>query len=252
MTLLHGFPSSSHDWARAAPHLATEHALLLPDFLGFGASDKPADHDYSLTGQADLIEALWAHEGVGSTVLVAHNYAVSVTQELLARRSEGALSVDIVAVHLLNGGLYPDLHHPEPIQTALLDPELGPQISAGITEAALTAALAPTFADGFDPAPDSAAMWTTMSRDDGHQLLHLWIRYIVDRRDNEDRWVQALEMTDVPLNFVWGLRDPISGAHMAARIRERLPHAPLEALHDVGHWPPLEAPERTVAAIRAH
>ena len=93
----------------------------------------------------------------------------------------------------LNGGLYPDLHRPEPIQTALLDPELGPQISAGITEEALTAALVPTFADGFDPASDSAAMWTTMSRDDGHRLLHLLIRYIVDRRDNENRWVQALE-----------------------------------------------------------
>ena len=252
MTLLHGFPSSSHCWARVAPPLATEHALLLPDFLGFGASDKPADHAYSLTEQADLIEALWAHEGVDSTVLVAHDYAVSVTQELLARRSEGALSVDIVAVHLLNGGLYPDLHRPEPIQTALLDPELGPQISADITEEALTAALLPTFADGFDPASDSAAMWTTLSRDDGHRLLHLLIRYIVDRRDHEDRWVQALEKTDVPLSFVWGMRDPISGAHMAARIRERVPHAPLEALHDVGHWPPLEAPERTVAAIRAH
>jgi hypothetical protein len=109
---------------------------------------------------------------------------------LLARRSEGALRVDIVAVHLLNGGLYPDLHRPEPIQTALLDPELGPQISAGITEEALTAALVPTFADGFDSASDSAAMWTTMSRDDGHRLLHLLIRYIVDRRDNENRWVK--------------------------------------------------------------
>ena len=157
MTVLHGFPSSSHDWARAAPHLATEHALLLPDFLGFGASDKPADHDYSLTEQADLIEALWAHEGVVSTVLVAHDYAVSVTQELLARRSEGALSVDIVAVHLLNGGLYPDLHRPEPIQTALLDPELGPQISASITEEALTAALC-------RPSPTASTRHRTVQR----------------------------------------------------------------------------------------
>ena len=81
---------------------------------------------------------------------------------------------------------------------------------------------------------------------------HLLIRYIVDRRDNEIRWVQALEKTDVPLNFVCGMRDPISGAHMAERIRERVPHAPLEALHDVGHWPPLEAPDRTVSAIQAH
>ena len=47
-----------------AGHLAQRHALLLPDLLGFGASDNPADHDYSLHEQADLVEALWAAEGV--------------------------------------------------------------------------------------------------------------------------------------------------------------------------------------------
>ena len=63
------------------------------------------------------------------------------------------------------------------------------------------------------------------------RCLHLLIRYIVDRRDNENRWVQALENTDVPLSFVWGIRDPISGAHMAERIRERVPQArPFAAL----------------------
>ncbi len=46
MTMLHGYPSSSHDWAKVAPALAERHALLLPDFLGFGASEKPADHVY--------------------------------------------------------------------------------------------------------------------------------------------------------------------------------------------------------------
>ena len=65
----------------------------------------------------------------------------------------------------------------------------------------------PTFVDGFDPASDSAAMWTTMSRDDGHLLLHLLIRYIVDRRDDENRWVHALEKTDVPLAAPAGVPD---------------------------------------------
>ncbi|MGW5251003.1 alpha/beta fold hydrolase, partial [Streptomyces sp. NPDC004129] len=51
MTLLHGFPSSSHDWAQAVPALAARHTLLIPDFLGFGASEKPADHDYSIHEQ---------------------------------------------------------------------------------------------------------------------------------------------------------------------------------------------------------
>jgi pimeloyl-ACP methyl ester carboxylesterase len=82
------------------------------DFFGFGASDKPANHDYSIHEQADLVEAMWQREAITETTLVAHDYAVTVVQELLARRDEGALPVTLRAVYLLNGGLYPDLHRP--------------------------------------------------------------------------------------------------------------------------------------------
>jgi pimeloyl-ACP methyl ester carboxylesterase len=251
MTLLHGFPSSSHDWAKVAPALAADHALLAPDFLGFGASDKPSDHDYSIHEQADLVEAVWKHDDIEATILVAHDYAVSVTQELLARRAEGALEVDLVAVHLLNGGLYPDLHRPEPVQTALLDPVQGPQIGAMMNAEVIAAALTPTFAPDYDAAGDCADIWRAMSRDDGPLISHRLIRYMKDRLKHERRWVVALETTDVPLSFIWGMLDPVSGAHMAQRIRERLPGAPFTALDDVGHWPPLEAPERVAAAILA-
>lgn len=251
MTLLHGFPSSSYDWSRVASQLATDHALLLFDFLGFGASEKPADHDYSIHEQADLVEMLWAREHITSTAIVAHDYAVSVAQELLARHAEGALSVDLLAVHMLNGGLYPDVYRPQPGQMALLDPEQGPQISAQITEELWSAALRPTFAEWFDATADTAEIWRTMSRDDGQRIIHRLIRYMTDRSDHGERWVGALEGADVPLSFVWGMLDPISGAHMADRIRERLPAAPFLALEDVGHWPALEAPERVAAAVLA-
>jgi pimeloyl-ACP methyl ester carboxylesterase len=251
MTLLHGFPSSSHDWAKVAPGLAAERTLLLLDFLGFGASQKPRDHEYSLHEQADLVEAVWRHAGVSSTTVVGHDYAVSVTQELLARRAEGRLEVGLEAVHLLNGGLYPDLHRPQPTQLALLDPEQGPQISALLNEELFVQALRPSFAERYDAAADSAEIWRAMSREDGQRIGHLLIRYIRDRERHADRWVGALEGTDVPLAFVWGMLDPISGAHMAERIRERLPEAPLLALEDVGHWPALEAPERVSAALLA-
>jgi pimeloyl-ACP methyl ester carboxylesterase len=251
MTLLHGFPSSSHDWAKVAPALAERHALLMPDFLGFGASDKPADHDYSLLEQTDLVEALWARDRVTATALVAHDYGVSVAQELLARRADGALAVELTSVDLLNGGLYPDVHRPQPTQEALLDPEQGPQLAAAIDEELFVASLAPTFPDGYDLAADGAAIWRSMERDDGIRIVHRLIRYMVDRRENEARWTGALETTDAPLRFVWGMLDPISGAHMAERIRERRPDAPLVALEDVAHWPQLEAPERVVAPLLA-
>jgi pimeloyl-ACP methyl ester carboxylesterase len=249
LTLLHGFPSSSYDWARVLPALAEQRALLLFDFLGFGASDKPPDHDYSIDEQADLVQAMWARERIGATAVVAHDYAVSVVQELLARRAAGALAVDLTEVHLLNGGLYPDVYRPQPGQLALLDPDQGPQISARITQELWTLALAPTFADSYDAAGDSADIWRSMARDDGHRIVHRLIRYMRDREVNGERWVGALEGTDVPLAFVWGMLDPVSGAHMAQRIRERLPAAPLLALEDVGHWPALEAPARVASAV---
>jgi pimeloyl-ACP methyl ester carboxylesterase len=249
MTMLHGYPSSSYDWAKVAPALAERHCLLLPDFLGFGASEKPADHVYSLHEQADLVEALWALEEITSTVIVAYDYGLSVTQELLARRAEGALNVDIEAVHLLNGGLYPDLARPSRGQLAMLDPERGPQISAGVTEERFVTALRPTFAAEFDAAADSADIWRATSREDGQAINHRLTRYIADRALHGERWVTALEQTDVPLTFLWGILDPVSGAHMARRIRERLPTAPFLELPDVGHWPPLEAPERVAAAL---
>ena len=86
-------------------------------------------------------------------------------------------------------------------------------------------------------------------RDDGYKLSYLLIRYMTDRQTHADRWTEALERTDVPLSFIWGQLDPVSGAHMAERIKQRLPDAPLTALDDVGHWPMLEAPDRVTAAI---
>jgi pimeloyl-ACP methyl ester carboxylesterase len=249
MTLLHGFPSSSHDWAKVAPALARTHELLLFDFLGFGASEKPAEHKYSLHEQADLVEALWAREGVSSTLVVAHDYAVSVTQELLARRAQGALASEIVGVHLLNGGLYPDLHRPQPVQLALLDPEQGPRIGALMNEELVVQGLRSTFAESFDAGADSVDIWRSMSRDDGQLIGHRLIRYLVDREQHGERWIAALESSDVPVAFTWGMLDPISGAHMAQQIRARMPDAPFQALADVAHWPQLEAPERVLAAL---
>jgi pimeloyl-ACP methyl ester carboxylesterase len=251
LTALHGFPSSSHDWAGVAAALARDRTLLMPDLLGFGASEKPADGPYSLLEQADLVEALWRAQEVRSTALLAHDYSVSLTQELLARRAEGRLEVELTAATLLNGGLYPDLHRPEPAQRALLDPVQGPKIGELMNEELFVAALAPTFAPGFDAGTVSREMWRGVSRDGGERISHLLIAYIPERERLGGRWVQALESTDVPLGFVWGMLDPVSGAHMAERIRDRLPGAPFTALEDVGHWPQLEAPTAVLAALGA-
>jgi pimeloyl-ACP methyl ester carboxylesterase len=145
--------------------------------------------------------------------------------------------------------VYPDLHRPEPIQVALLDPEQGPALAAQIGEAQLTQALGPTFADPAEAQVHGPDIWAATSR--RRVVIHRLMHYIPDRRRYERRWVGALEETDVPLHFAWGMRDPVSGAHMAERIRERIPHARFLALDEAGHWPSLEAPEPVTEFVLA-
>lgn len=57
--LLHGFPSSSYDFRPVIERLG-ERSWLTLDFLGFGFSDKPHRHNYSLLEQADIVQQVVA------------------------------------------------------------------------------------------------------------------------------------------------------------------------------------------------
>ena len=48
LVILHGYPTSSHDFARVLPELAKKYRVVVHDHLGFGLSGKPADYSYSL------------------------------------------------------------------------------------------------------------------------------------------------------------------------------------------------------------
>src|SRR5215510_16103374 len=86
-TFLHGYPSSSLDAIPLIDRLDGVR-VVAPDLPGFGASDKPVGHPYSIHGAVDAVESIWDRLGITSSVLVAHDYSVSVAQELLARSEE--------------------------------------------------------------------------------------------------------------------------------------------------------------------
>lgn len=252
LTLIHGFPTSSFDMLEVAAAMAGSRRVLAYDMIGLGMSDRPLGHVYSVVEQADAVCALWALHGVVETAVVAHDLGASVAQELLHRFSRGVLPVRLRCVVLANGGIFPELHRPLPFQTALADPEHGAEVvAAAMTEELFAPALRLTFGSGHQPSDEQLhAMWTVIARDGGHRNLHLMIRYMSERREREADWVGALLRTSVPLGFVWGMQDPISGAHIAERIVSTLPDAPRRLLDDVGHWPPIEVPDDVVSVLR--
>lgn len=134
LTFLHGFPTCSWDWEKLVDKLKGYYCLLMFDFLGFGDSDKPKGHNYSLFEQADFTEALWRHFGVEKTGLVAHDYGDTVALELISRQKECRMaSTQIEKVVMLNGGIYVDYQRPLLIQKLLLNPVVGALISRTLT-----------------------------------------------------------------------------------------------------------------------
>ncbi len=102
------------------------------DFLGFGLSDKPRPHRYSLLEQADLVQNVVAQNVTGPVVVLAHDMGTSVTTELLARDLEGRLPFELQRAVLSNGSVILERASLRPIQKVLRGP-LGPIAARGVS-----------------------------------------------------------------------------------------------------------------------
>jgi haloalkane dehalogenase len=72
IVLLHGFPDNLHLYDRLVPQLAGRRVVVF-DFLGWGASDKPPGYPYTAANQVGDLDAVLEHLGLGAAVLVAHD-----------------------------------------------------------------------------------------------------------------------------------------------------------------------------------
>jgi pimeloyl-ACP methyl ester carboxylesterase len=258
LLLLHGFPSSSYDW-RLLLEEETEHAVLAPDFLGFGLSEKPRDHDYTLHWQADLVEELvrrHAAELVGDAgdarrvFLVAHDMGTSVATELLARDLESALEMNLAGVLLFNGSMVQGAASPTLAQRLLRSP-VGPLFSRLSSERFFRAQFGSVFSPGH-PLTDAEAedQWSLICAGGGRTLNHKTIRYMEERFRHAERWHGALRDWPGLLQLAWGMVDPVATIKVLEAVRELRPQAPLTELPDLGHYPQIEDPASLNAALQ--
>jgi pimeloyl-ACP methyl ester carboxylesterase len=240
--LLHGYPSSSFDYQGLIPHLAGR-AWLTLDFLGFGLSDKPRPHRYSLLEQADIVQAVIAEFAPGPVVLVAHDMGTSVTTELVARDLQGHLPFELQKVVLTNGSVILRRASLRPIQRVLRSP-LGPVVARLSNKATFSREFGRLFSAGHPLSADEAnAQWALMSYNRGHRIAHLLISYLDERKRYAERWHGAVRDWPKPLSFLWALDDPVATTNVLDGLRELRPAADVVELPNVGHYPQVEVPE---------
>src|SRR5262245_42691331 len=70
LLVLHGFPTSCHDFDEALPFLSQKMRVVMHDHPGFGLSDKPERYSYSLLEQTDIALGVWRAMGVERAHLI--------------------------------------------------------------------------------------------------------------------------------------------------------------------------------------
>jgi pimeloyl-ACP methyl ester carboxylesterase len=101
------------------------------------------------------------------------------------------------------------------------------------------------------PDADLDTMWDMLTRNGGKAVLPQITQYLRERILYWHRWVGALQQSRLPLHFLWGAEDPITGREVAELHHAEAPGSRLTVLDGVGHYPMLEAPRRWTDALLA-
>ena len=228
---VHGVPTSSHDWL---PFLARGGGLA-PDLIGFGASAKRGDLDYSIDGIADFIESFLDHVGVDRVALVVHDWGAAALA--FAQRHPDRIARVLVmdAVPLLPGYRWhriARLWRTRVVGEMVMGATTRISMRVGTREANVTPGPLPR--DMLD------AIWAAFDPGTQRAILKLY------RSAPPDVLARAgahLEEIGAPALVVWGEHDPYIPARFAEAYAERLGDARVERLPDAGHWPWLDRPD---------
>ncbi len=251
LLFLHGFPSSSYDWRELCELRGEEEARLAFDFLGFGLSEKPRDHIYSLAWQADAAEELVRRAGSPPVFLIGHDMGTSVATELMARDLRGELDINLTGALLFNGSMLLHLAKPT-LGQQLLRSRFGALFARLTSERSFRAQFSRVFSPE-SPAQRRGGGGPVVADRPQRRPAHRppTIHYMAERERFTDRWHGAIRDWPGPLSLAWGLQDPVARTEVLDGLRALRPGVPVIELPDAAHYPQIERPDLISRALDA-
>ncbi|HET8851241.1 MAG TPA: alpha/beta hydrolase [Ktedonobacteraceae bacterium] len=240
--MMHGFPDNLHIYDRLIPALPGRQVIAF-DFLGWGASDKPADCVYTSKQQEGELHAVLDALQIDQVVPVAHDASGPVAINWALDHPER-----VSALVLLNTyyGQSPTLRFPEfislfadPAYTALSraiaqDPAVAQWLLEwqgrrfGGDEQVLQTLLPSIIGPQFLGTPSTFPPFIGLTSDLPATL------------QASTRRLPDLAAFARPVRIIFGAEDPYLNPGVARSLHEALPTSDLSLLPKKGHWPQLD------------
>ena len=249
LLIVHGFPNSSFDFHALIPLLADDYHIAALDFPGSGFSDKPLEgFSYMLAENAQLLD-YFVSEVVhfNDFAMYTHDRGVSIGLAFIGNYIDNPSPGYSVNYHFLsNSGMFLPLANLLEFQTSILDPVRGPRmIELRKSQPRLT-----------EGDPVDVAFADIFAFNDGvSALLHVG-KYLLERAENEFRWLDNLPRSPVPVAYLWGLTDTVNPIRIPNYVwlnylNEREVESSFWVLPTAGHYPQRDKPEQVEKIIRS-
>jgi pimeloyl-ACP methyl ester carboxylesterase len=238
IVLLHGFPSSSHQYRNLIPILSSQYRVIAPDLPGFGFTSVSDSYAYTFDNIAETIDTFLAeiHDTPAKYSIYVFDYGAPTGFRIATKHPER-----IQAIISQNGNAYVEGLGTfwDPIKnvwntsnSAAARDALRPFLEIDGTKSQY-------FGGTIDPsaiAPESYSLDQYLMNRPGNKDIQLDIFY--DYRTNLPLypvWQKWMKETQVPLLAVWGKNDPIFVAPGADAFKKDLPKAEVHLL-DAAHF----------------
>ena len=238
LVLLHGLLDSHRTWRRAAPLLARQYRVLMPDMPGNGYSGRP-DAPYTLTWNAHVIAEWMAAVGVEKAHVCGHSYGGGVSQWMVL---EQRARIDRLAL-VSAGGLGRQVAIGMRFASF---PFFGRKLTPLVLRHGLPRVL--TYLSGTlgHMEPEEQKRFVEMIRIPGtdrafQRTLEGVINFFGQYMQTEQR---ADEVDDMPpIALFWGKKDPIIPVRHGWDTLARSENITLTTYEKCGHYPHLDVPE---------
>ena len=245
---IHGFPTSSWDFASIFPELSSRFDCIVPDLVGLGVSKAPLKKDI-IMNQANAIELLVENLEISEAHIFAHDIGDTVVQELLARKLEIKSKVNWLSSVFMNGGMFPEVNTPRPIQK-LLASIVGPLLGRFLSAKTFNKTMHEIFSKANPPSKEFLdSSWNLLEKNNGLIMIPLILSYLNERKKYIKRWRAPIEHPQIPMAMINGIEDPISGNKTALFFQNLQPKSFTFFLENSGHYPHIENPKEVLKAF---
>lgn len=253
LLIIHGYPFSSYQWKDFIAQLSKNYRVTIIDLLGFGFSDKPIEHKYSIEEYCYIINYTLKKLKINCTHLLCHDLGVNIGQELLLLSLEQKNFFKIQSLIFTNGPLFYQSQKLPLIQKlAFISPSFVSIIFSSIFNKKKIIAFEKLHFGPFTK-PDENFLekqWETLKFKNGKAVIFALGKLTYKRKKYAKEWIEAMNTTDIPFCFICGPFDRSSGRQMADYYLFAIKNPKVYLMEKyIGHYPHLEDPKSLIKNI---